>query len=47
VLPAGLDAEAIGTRYMQHLDARLRAQPAFWQLWSATAAMFVAPENPT
>lgn len=45
-LPAGLDAEAIATRYMQHLDARLRAQPAFWQLWSANAAMFVAPENP-
>jgi hypothetical protein len=40
-LPQGSTAETIATRYMQHLDQRLRSDSAFWQLWSAAPAMFV------
>lgn len=38
-LPAGLDAEAIMSRYVAHLQQRLYEEPAHWQLWSAAGAM--------
>jgi hypothetical protein len=40
-LTAQLAEDAVIARYAAHLDARLREQPAAWQIWREAPAMFV------
>jgi hypothetical protein len=44
-LPAGLAQEEVMRRYAEHLDARLREQPAAWQIWREAPAIFVAERD--
>lgn len=39
-LPAGLAPAQIMGRYAEHLDARLREEPAAWQIWREAPAIF-------
>lgn len=44
-LPNDISLEEVMRRYAEHLDARLREQPAFWQIWRDASAIFVEPSN--
>ena len=46
-LSAGLPLIEVMQRYATHLDSRLRAAPAAWQIWREAPAMFVANSQVT
>lgn len=45
-LEPGVSVDRIMTRYAQHLDACLREEPAFWQLWGVAPLMFTDGSEP-
>ncbi len=44
-LPKNLSAAEVMQRYAAHLDERLHATPAAWQIWREAPAMFVSDSN--
>jgi hypothetical protein len=44
-LAAGASIEEVMRRYTAHLDARLREDPEFWQLWREAPRIFVEPRE--
>lgn len=40
-LPRDVDIETVATRFVEHLDACLRKESAFWQIWGLAPLMFV------